>query len=293
MNLLPAKKILMKTKNKAWLGTDYTMNLYKGCHHGCIYCDSRSRCYGIENFERVTGKQNALQMLALELQQKRQKAVIGDGSMSDSYNAFEKKYQLTRQALELFDTFDFGVSLATKSDLILRDQDLLKKISGHAPVNISFSFSTIDDALASKIEKRVSLPSQRMAALKELTASGLYSGILLMPILPALTDDWSTIEKLVLQAKENGAAYIYPFWGVTLRDIQKEYYFQQLKNIAPNLLQKYQQASADNYYYPIENLMETKRKFKKLCCQLQLEYSMTRIIEKYQQRYQVEQLSLF
>ncbi|MHC5373377.1 SPL family radical SAM protein [Enterococcus sp. LJL120] len=293
MKLIPAKKILMKTKTKDWFGTDFTMNLYKGCHHGCIYCDSRSLCYGIENFDQVVSKQNAIKLLAAELQQKRHQIVIGDGSMSDSYNAYEKKYCLTQQALELCDRHGCGVSLATKSDLILRDLPLLKKISRHSPVNISFSLSTADNRLAREIERRVSLPSARLAALKKLSTSGLYCGILLMPILPFLTDDWSTLEALILSAKENGASYIYPFWGVTLRDIQKEYYFNQLKRIDPALLQKYQRHQANHYYYPIENGTTTKHKFENLCQELKLDYTMEKIIKAYQQPYQSEQLALF
>ena len=130
MEFVKAKTILSKVNyGNDWYGIDYNMNLYKGCPHKCIYCDSRSNCYHIENFDMVRGKENALKILEQELIKKRNKGVIGIGSMSDTYNPLEKEYEQTRGALKLISKYGFGVSIDTKSDLILRDIDLLKEIN--------------------------------------------------------------------------------------------------------------------------------------------------------------------
>ena len=129
MEFIKVKTILTKVKYEAdWYGVDYSINLYRGCSHGCIYCDSRSNCYHIDNFSIVRGKENALFILEQELSKKREKGVVGVGSMSDAYNPLEREYEQTRGALKLISKYGFGVSIDTKSDLILRDIDLLKSI---------------------------------------------------------------------------------------------------------------------------------------------------------------------
>ena len=146
MEFVKAKTILTKVKDGSeWYGVDYNMNLYRGCSHGCIYCDSRSNCYHIDNFDRVRGKENALYILEKELSKKRAKGVVGIGSMSDTYNQLEIKYEQTRGALKLISKYGFGVSIDTKSDLILRDLDLLKEINSKNNVIIKFTITTPDD----------------------------------------------------------------------------------------------------------------------------------------------------
>ena len=134
MEYIPAKHILIRTKSTAWFGTDHTMNLYRGCCHGCLYCDSRSDCYHIPDFDRVTAKADALPLLRDELARKVRPAFIGMGSMSDPYTPFEEELLLTRHALELIDAYGCGAAAATKSDLILRDTDLYQSIQTHSPV---------------------------------------------------------------------------------------------------------------------------------------------------------------
>lgn len=152
MEFIEAKTIISGyTDGNAWFGNNYNMNIYKGCCHGCIYCDSRSECYHVENFDKVRAKANALALIARELKSKRKTGVIGTGSMSDPYNPFEKEYMLTRGALELIDRYGFGVSIATKSDLIMRDIDVLKKIGMHSPVLIKMTITTADDNLCKKL----------------------------------------------------------------------------------------------------------------------------------------------
>ncbi|MGO2962929.1 MAG: SPL family radical SAM protein [Carnobacterium maltaromaticum] len=293
IELIPTKSILTRSKGYGWFGTDYTMNLYKGCHHGCVYCDSRSLCYRIENFSKVRGKQDSLLILEKELRKKRIKGVIGTGSMSDPYNYFEKKYCFTKDALELINTRGFGISIATKSHLVVRDISILNKISKHSPVNVSLSVCTKNDALARKFERNVSLPSQRFDAIRTLSSNGIYSGIILMPILPYITDDWESIKQVVLSAKDSGASYVYPFWGMTLRDKQKDYYFSYLQKHAPHILAKYKNGNPDRYFQPIQNYQEIKDKFEQLCVEIGMEYSMGNIISNYRDRYKLEQLTLF
>lgn len=293
MKMITAKAILMKSRTDEWFGTDYTMNLYKGCHHGCVYCDSRSDCYQIESFDEVRGKEYGIETLSRELTQKRLKGVVGTGSMSDPYNFFERKERLTLQALELFDHFRYGVSVATKSDLVTRDSQLLARIATHSPVNVSLSMSTADDGLARKIERSVSTPSQRFEAIRQLAADGIYTGILLMPVLPYLTDDWATIETIIMMAADAGAKYIYPLWGMTLRDRQKEHYFLFLKRYFPELVSLYKQTYGHRYFCEIQNQTEIKMKFQKLCREIGIEYRMDKIIENYQMPYQAIQGTLF
>ena len=127
MEYVPAKTIVTRTKSTAWFGIDYNMNIYRGCCHGCIYCDSRSACYQIDHFDTVRAKEDALRIIRDDLRRKVKTGVVGTGAMSDPYNPFEKKEELTRHALQLVDAFGFGAAIATKSDLILRDIDILSK----------------------------------------------------------------------------------------------------------------------------------------------------------------------
>ena len=156
MEFIKSKTILSKEKYGAeWYGIDYKMNLYRGCSHGCIYCDSRSNCYHIDNFDIPKGKENALEILENELARRREKGVVGIGSMSDTYNHFEKKYEQTRGALKLLSKYGFGVSIDTKSNLILRDLDILKKINSKSNVIIKFTITTPNDELSKIIEPHV------------------------------------------------------------------------------------------------------------------------------------------
>lgn len=149
MKEVNAKTILTKTKNStSWFGNDYNMNLYRGCLHGCIYCDSRSSCYQIDDFDTVRVKKDAIKILEKELFSKRKKGVVGIGAMSDTYNPFEKQLCVTRDALKLLERFHFGISLETKSDLIIRDIDIFKKINQHSDVILKMTITCSQDELS-------------------------------------------------------------------------------------------------------------------------------------------------
>ena len=228
MEFIKTKTILSKVKyGNEWYGIDYNMNLYRGCSHGCIYCDSRSNCYHIENFDIVRGKENALNiLLEQELSKKREKGVIGIGSMSDTYNPLEEVYEITRGALRIISKYGFGVSIDTKSDLILRDLDLLKKINERNNVIVKFTITTPSDELSKIIEPNVCLSSKRLQVIKELSDNGIFVGIIMNPVLPFITDSEEDIRELVKLAYENGAKFIHTFMGMTLRENQRDYYFE-------------------------------------------------------------------
>lgn len=217
----------------AWFGTDYNMNIYRGCCHGCIYCDSRSECYHIDRFDTVRAKENTLQIIRDDLQHKAKTGVVGTGAMSDPYNPFEEKELLTRHALELLDAFGFGAAIATKSDLIIRDLDVLKGIQEHSPVLCKVTVTTLDDRLASKIEPHAPSSSRRLNAVERLAGAGIFTGILLMPVLPFLEDNEENILGIVRRAAECGARFIYPAFGVTLRQNQREYFLEKLEEAFP------------------------------------------------------------
>lgn len=155
MEFVPTKSILQKASHpQEWFGIDYNMNLYKGCSHGCIYCDSRSNCYQVDNFDKVRAKQNEIEILNKELKSKRKTGIIGIGAMSDTYNPFEKQYEITKKALELISHYNFGISIETKSNLITRDIEIFKEINSKADVILKFTITTADDKLSKIIEPR-------------------------------------------------------------------------------------------------------------------------------------------
>jgi DNA repair photolyase len=294
MKFIPAKTILSgyETGN-SWFGKNYNMNIYKGCCHGCIYCDSRSECYRVENFDEVRAKEDALPLLARELNTKRRTGVIGTGAMSDPYNPFEQEYRLTRGALELIDTYRFGIAIATKSDLITRDIDVLSSICRHSPVLVKITVPAADDSLCQKLEPRVAAASRRFAAINALAARGIFTGLLLMPVLPFLTDTELNIRAIIRLAYENGAKFIYPAFGVTLRQNQRDWYYQQLDAQFPGLKQKYINRFGNTYECHSPNAKVLWPLFQQECERLGILYKMQEIIAHYQQGYGNRQLALF
>ena len=249
MDFIPAKSILQRASHsEGWFGIDYNMNLYKGCCHGCIYCDSRSDCYQVEDFDRVRAKKDEIEILDIELQKKRRTGVIGIGAMSDTYNPFEKQYEITRRALELILKYNFGVSIETKSNLIIRDIDLFKKIVLKAPVILKFTVTTADDDLARIIEPGVCVSSERFKAMRKLADEGLFVGTLLTPIIPFITDSEENIRNVIKQSYENGAKFVFTMGGVTLRENQRDYYFDELDRNFKGLKQRYIKYYGNKYY---------------------------------------------
>lgn len=294
MELIKTKTIMSKVKyGSDWYGIDYNMNLYRGCSHGCIYCDSRSECYHIDNFDIPKGKENAISILENELK-KYERGVVGIGSMSDTYNPQELKYEQTRSALKLISKYNFGVSIDTKSDLILRDIDLLKEINEKNNVIIKFTITTADDKLSKIIEPNVCESSKRFAAIKTLTDNGIYAGIMMNPVLPFITDSEDNIKELVKRAHESGAKFIHTYMGMTLRDRQRDYYYKKLDESFPNLKNKYMNYYKNNYNCMTPNYKKLYKVFKEECDKYGILYNMKDIIKAYKKEIKDnEQISLF
>ena len=170
------------------------MNLYRGCQHGCIYCDSRSDCYQMDHrFDDIEVKENALKLLEDSLCRKRKPCMIGTGSMSDPYMPLEKELLFTRRALELIDRYGFGATLITKSNLVLRDLDLLKSINDHTKCVVQMTMTTYDETMCQKLEPGVCTTKARFETLKVLRDAGIPTVVWISPILPFLND---TMENL-------------------------------------------------------------------------------------------------
>ncbi len=294
MEFIPAKTIISGySEGNLWFGDNYNMNIYKGCCHGCIYCDSRSECYRIDDFDQVRAKDNALALIARELRSKRRKGVVGTGAMSDPYNLYEKEYRLTRGALELIDANGFGASIATKSDLVTRDIDVLSSIKTHSPVLVKITVTTADDELCRKVEPRAPVASRRFSAIRQLAARGIFTGILLMPVLPFIEDNEENVVSIIRLAGEAGARFIYPSFGVTLRQNQREWYYSKLDGHFPGLRQKYVKQFGNAYECPSPKAKELWQVFRAECDRLGILHEMEDIIEVYRKPYRINQLSLF
>lgn len=291
MEFIYAKTILQKASHgDEWFGIDYNMNLYKGCPHKCIYCDSRSNCYQVDNFDKVRAKENEIDILNKELKSKRKKGVIGIGAMSDTYNPFEKQYKITRKALELISYYNFGVSIETKSNLITRDIDIFKEINSKADAILKFTITTSNDSLSKIIEPGVCVSSERFKAMKKLSDAGLFVGTLLTPIIPFITDSEENIKEVIKLSHDNGAKFVFSMGGVTLRENQRAYFFQELDKIFPGLKEKYIKTYGNNYFcYPLNKNL--RYVFRDECKKYGLLYKMEDIIKAYKKNDMGNQLS--
>jgi len=293
MEWIEAKTILQRaTHGEEWFGIDYNMNIYKGCCHRCIYCDSRSNCYQVEDFDRVRAKKDEIEILNQELKRKRKKGVIGIGAMSDTYNPFEKQYELTKKALELISYYQFGVSIETKSDLITRDIELFQEINRKADVILKFTITAADDDLAKKIEPHVCVSSERFKAMQQLAKQGLFVGTLLTPILPFITDTEENIRNVIRLSAENEAKFVFSMGGVTLRENQREYFYEQLDKEFPGLKEKYIATYGNSYFcYPVNEKLGTV--FREECEKYGLLYKMSDIIKAYRKEVEQEEQLAF
>ncbi len=270
-----AKTLLSSAKKPdPWFGIKYTMNLYRGCQHQCIYCDSRSECYQIENFADVLVKINAIDLLKRELPRKRVKGTIGTGSMSDPYQPLEAKRRLTRQALEVIAQQQYPVHAITKSDLVTRDLDLWREIS-RIYAAVSFTITTADEELGKKVEPGAALVSRRFHAMACLADAGVMTGVTLMPVLPFLEDTADNITAIVTRAKECGATYILAAFGMTLRDRQRAYYYAQLDRLFPGLRQQYEQRYGARYSAAARNAKRLEQIFEEACARQGLATRLT------------------
>jgi len=263
---IETKSILSKLRQKdTWFGISYNMNLYRGCQHGCIYCDTRSECYGIKDISTISVKKNALDLLAKELHRKKKnRATIGTGSMNDPYMPIEKELQLTRKALQIIAKETFPVHVITKSNMVARDTDVLQDIA-KIYAAVSFTIMTADNSLSQIIEPHAPPTSERFKAMRLLADKGIYTGVTLMPVLPFINDTTENITAIVKQAKESGAAYILPMFGLTLRKGSREYFYNALDNHFVGIREKYQSRFGERYECFSPSYKALTDTFKELC----------------------------
>ncbi len=252
---------------KGILSSKNGMNIYRGCTHGCIYCDSRSKCYHMEHdFEDIEVKENAIELLEYSLTHKRKKCMIGTGSMTDPYIPLEMKTENIRKTLELIYRYGFGFTVITKSSRILRDIDLLQKINEKAKCVVQMTMTTYSEELCRKIEPNVSTTRERFETLKKLNEAGIPTVVWLSPILPFINDTSANISGILdmcIEAKVYGVLCF--GMGLTLREGNREYFYQQLDKYFPAMKEQYMRFFGDRYVVESPNNSVLMKLFHKKC----------------------------
>ena len=254
-------------KAKGILSAKNGMNLYRGCSHGCIYCDSRSNCYHMEHaFEDIEVKENAIELLKDALTRKRKKCMIGTGSMTDPYIPPEMKLENVRKALELVYEYGFGFTAITKSNRILRDLYLLQKINEKTKCVVQMTLTTFDEDLCRKIEPNVSTTEERFEVLKTLRDCGIPTVVWLSPILPFINDTEENISGILDMCAEAKVYGVICFgMGLTLREGNREYFYEQLDRLFPGLKEQYIRTYGDQYMIESGNSQKLMRLFHRKC----------------------------
>lgn len=252
---------------KGILSAKNGMNLYRGCQHGCIYCDSRSACYHMaHDFEDVEVKENAVALLEDALRRKRRPCMIGMGSMTDPYIPLEEDLRHTRQALEVIRRYGFGVTLITKSARVLRDLDLLQAINEQAKCVVQMTLTTYDETLCRKLEPNVSTTQERVLALEQLQRAGIPTVVWLCPILPFINDTAENLNGILDCCVRAGVKGVLCFgMGVTLREGSREYFYRQLDRHFPGLKAEYIRRYGSAYMLDSPDSRELMRLFHRRC----------------------------
>lgn len=266
---------------KGILSSKNGMNLYRGCSHGCIYCDSRSKCYHMKHaFEDIEVKENAIVLLEKALKHKRKKCMIGTGAMTDPYIPLEMEIENVRKALCLIDKYGFGFTAITKSDRILRDMDLLRKINEKTKCVVQMTMTTYDEALCRKIEPNVSTTKERFEVLKKLRDAGIPAVVWLTPILPFINDTEDNISGLLDMCAEAKVRGIICFgMGLTLREGNREYFYEQLDRLFPGLKEKYIKTYQNRYVAESPDNRRLMKLFYEKCSKNGIIYENERIFE--------------
>ena len=266
-------------KAKGILSARNGMNLYRGCQHGCIYCDSRSLCYQMNHpFEDIEVKENAVELLEDALRRKRKKCMIGTGSMTDPYMPLEQKLGNMRRALEVIRCYGFGVTVLTKSDGILRDLDLLQSIHEQAKCVVQMTLTTYDENLCRMLEPNVCTTARRFEVLKILRDAGIPTVVWMSPILPFLNDTPENIRGLLHMCTEAGVYGVVCFgMGLTLREGNREYFYSRLDRLFPGLKERYVRTYANQYEVSSPRSAELMELFHKICEERKIVHSNDRI----------------
>ena len=261
MHFVEAKGIL--TGNSGYYG----MNIYRGCSHGCIYCDSRSKCYQFTHpFEDIEVKRNAPELLEKALRSKRKKCMIGTGAMSDPYMHCEEELRLTRKCLEIIHRYGFGAAIQTKSDRILRDIDLLDEINRSAKCVVQITLTTYDDALCRIIEPNVCSTRRRIEVLEKMQERGIPTVVWLTPVLPFINDTEENVTSILNECVRTGVKGVIDFgMGLTLREGDREYYYAALDKHFPGMKARYIQRYGNAYELPSPKAKELSAIFRRIC----------------------------
>lgn len=283
---------------KGILSAQNGMNIYRGCTHGCIYCDARSTCYQMQHaFEDIEVKRNAPELLEKALRSKRKKCMIGTGAMSDPYLHYEETLGLTRRCLELIDRYGFGLAIQTKSDRILRDLDLLKSINRKAKCVVQITLTTFDDELCKILEPNVCPTSRRIEVLQVMRDEGIPTVVWMTPILPFINDTEENIRGLLNACKEAKVYGILTFGtGVTLRDGDRQYFYQKLDEHFPGMKERYIRTYGNAYELPVPESAHFDKLIQEECRKSGIVYGPDKLfayMHKYEDKTEAEQLSLF
>ena len=254
-------------KAKGILSASGGMNIYRGCQHGCIYCDSRSACYQMDHaFEDIEVKKNALELLEAAMKSRRKLCMIGTGAMSDPYMPLEGQLRMTRGMLELAEKHGFGVTVLTKSVSILRDLDILKRINERTKAVVQMTLTTHDEKLCKLVEPNVSTTAARLDALRQFRDAGIPTVVWLCPILPFINDTEENLLGILEACRDAGVKGIINFgMGVTMRDGNREYFYEKLDCHFPGMKQRYIRAYGNAYDLPSPNSRELLQLFHSFC----------------------------
>lgn len=266
---------------KGILSAKNGMNLYRGCSHGCIYCDSRSKCYHMDHeFEDIEVKKNAIELLEIALKSKRKKCMIGTGSMTDPYIPLELELENVRKSLELVEQYGFGVTLITKSNRVLRDIDLLKRINDKTKCVVQMTLTTFDEELCRKLEPNVCTTKERFETLMKLREAGIPTVVWLSPILPFLNDTKENIQGILNYCIEARVKGIICFgMGLTLREGNREYFYQNLDRYFPGMKERYIHTFGNQYSLNSLNNTELMRLFHSTCEKNSIMHNVDRIFD--------------
>lgn len=285
-------------KAKGILSGNNGMNLYRGCSHGCIYCDSRSRCYGMEHdFEDIEVKENAIELLESALQRKRKRCMLGTGSMTDPYIPLEARLGYVRRALSLANRYGFGFTLITKSKILLRDLDLLKAINDRTKCVVQMTLTTFDEALCKKLEPNVCGTRERFEVLMELKRAGIPTVVWLCPILPFINDTEENLRGILDYCAQAGVYGVICFgMGLTLREGNREYFYHQLDRLFPGMKELYIKSFGMTYQAVSPRNRELVELFHQICGEKGMAHDNGQIFEylsRFEEKRGEVQLSLF
>jgi len=254
-------------KAKGILSAGNGMNLYRGCQHGCIYCDARSKCYQMNHvFEDIEVKENAIELLEGALKSRRKPCMIGTGSMTDPYMPLETELGMTRRSLELIEKYGFGVTVLTKSDRVLRDLDNLKRINGKTKAVVQMTLTTMDEGLSRILEPNVCTTTRRIEVLKEFQKVGIPTVVWLCPLVPFLNDTQENVLGILEACRDTGVKGIINFgMGLTLRDGNREYFYAKMDRHFPGLKERYIRTYGNAYDIPSPNSARLARIFHETC----------------------------